>query len=92
MLLAPGVSDFTCGFKAFRRDAARKIFARVTLDGWAFDAELVVIALVQGHRLAQVPVAWHHEENSKVRLTRAIPSSLLGVLRIRWQRLLGRYR
>jgi dolichyl-phosphate beta-glucosyltransferase len=91
-LLAPGVSDFTCGFKAFRRDAAREIFSRVTIDGWAFDAELVVIALVQEHRLAQVPVAWHHEDNSKVRLARAIPSSLLGVLRIRWQRLLGRYR
>ncbi len=91
MLLAPGVSDFTCGFKAFRREAAREIFSRQTLDGWAFDAELVVIALVRGYRLAQVPVAWHHEEDSKVRLVRAVVSSLGGVLRIRWQRLRGRY-
>ena len=90
-LLAPGVSDFTCGFKAFRREPARQIFARVTLDGWAFDAELVVIALVHGYRLAQVPVTWHHEADSKVRIGRAVASSLAGVLRIRWQRLRGRY-
>ena len=91
MLLAPGVSDFTCGFKAFRREPAREIFSRVTLDGWAFDAELVVIALVHGYRLAQVPVTWHHEADSKVRVGRAVASSLAGVMRIRWQRLMGRY-
>ena len=70
---------------------AREIFSRVTLDGWAFDAELVVIALVHGYRLAQVPVTWHHEADSKVRVGRAVASSLAGVMRIRWQRLMGRY-
>jgi dolichyl-phosphate beta-glucosyltransferase len=91
-LLAPGVSDFTCGFKAFRADAARAIFERSTLDGWAFDAELVVIAQQQKRRIVQLPVAWHHEDDTKVRLGAAVLGSLreLGVILVR--RLRGAYR
>lgn len=90
-LLAPGVHDFTCGFKAFRRDAARAIFSRITKTGWAFDAELVVIARVQGLRLAQVPVSWHHEDDTKVRLLGAVAGSLVELASIAWGRASGRY-
>jgi len=92
VLLAPGVQDFTCGFKAFRRGAARQIFERSTLDGWAFDAELVVIAQEQGLKLVQVPVRWHHEDDTKVRLLGAVLGSLreLGIIFVR--RVAGRYR
>ncbi|MEW6073284.1 MAG: dolichyl-phosphate beta-glucosyltransferase [Planctomycetota bacterium] len=91
-LLAPGIHDFTCGFKAFRREAAQAIFRRSTLDGWAFDAELVVIAQEHGFRLAQVPVRWAHEEGTKVRLGRAVLGSLRELLVIAWRRRRGAYR
>ena len=90
-LLAPGVQDFTCGFKGFRARAAQEIFERSTLDGWAFDAELVVIAQVRSLRLAQVPVSWHHEDDTKVRLVSAVLGSLRDVGRITLRRLAGRY-
>jgi dolichyl-phosphate beta-glucosyltransferase len=92
LLLAPGVHDFTCGFKGFRRDAAREIFRRSTLDGWAFDAELVVIAQELGCKLAQVPVSWAHEEGTKVRLLHAVLGSLHELLLIRWKCFRGAYR
>jgi dolichyl-phosphate beta-glucosyltransferase len=92
LLLAPGVHDFTCGFKAFRREAARKIFERSTLNGWAFDAELVVIAHSLGLKLAQVPVAWHDEEGTKVKIVAAVLGSLRDLLVIRWKRMRGCYR
>ena len=91
-LLAPGVHDFTCGFKGFRREAAREIFRRSTLDGWAFDAELVVIAQELGFKLAQVPVAWAHEEGTKVRIGRAVLGSLRELALIVWRRFRGAYR
>lgn len=91
-LLAPGIQDFTCGFKGFRRAAARAIFARSTLDGWAFDAELVVIAQVQGHRLLQLPVRWRHEDDTKVRLVSAVLGSAAELVQILLNRLRGRYR
>lgn len=92
VLLAPGVHDFTCGFKAFRREAAREIFARSSLNGWAFDAELVVIAHARGLRLAQVPVAWHDEDGTKVRVLQAVLGSLRELGVIGWKRLKGDYR
>ncbi len=92
LLLAPGVHDFTCGFKGFHRDAARKIFARSSLNGWAFDAELVVIAHSLGLKLAQVPVAWHDEEGTKVRILQAVLGSLRELIVIGWKRIKGDYR
>jgi len=92
LLLAPGVHDFTCGFKAFTADAAREIFRRSRQDRWAFDAEVVVIAQELGFKLVQVPVSWHHEEGSKVRVIGAVASSFLELLQIAWHRLRGRYR
>ncbi|MEM7306014.1 MAG: dolichyl-phosphate beta-glucosyltransferase [Planctomycetota bacterium] len=91
-LLAPGVHDFTCGFKAFRAEAARGIFRRSTLDGWAFDAELVVIAQEQGRKLVQLPVTWRHEDDTKVRLGAAVFGSLRDLFRIWRLRIGGRYR
>ena len=92
LALAPGVHDFTCGFKAFQREAAKKIFERSTLNGWAFDAELVVIAHALELKLAQVPVAWHDQEGSKVRVVAAVLGSLRDLFVIRWKRMRGCYR
>ena len=91
-LLAPGVQDFTCGFKGFRAEAARRVFERSTLDGWAFDAELVVIAQEQGLKLAQVPVSWRHEDDTKVRLVSAVLGSLGELGRIAIKRWRGDYK
>lgn len=91
-LLAPGINDFTCGFKAFRGDAAREIFRRSSLDGWAFDAELIVIARARGYKMAQVPVRWRNEDDTKVRLLSAVVVSLRDVLVLFARRLSGRYR
>ena len=44
------VSDTQCGLKIFRRTAAVEIFSRATLNGFAFDAEVVLLC----HRL-QLP-------------------------------------
>lgn len=41
------VSDTQCGLKIFSRSAASDIFSRTTLDGFAFDAEVVLVC----HRL-----------------------------------------
>ena len=92
LMLAPGVNDFTCGFKAFEREAAREIFRRSTQNGWAFDAELVLIAHLKGFKLAQLPVEWHHEEGTKVRLASAVLGSLRELFAIKWRHLRGGYR
>jgi glycosyltransferase involved in cell wall biosynthesis len=67
-ILLPGIPDSQCGFKAFTREAAHAILAHQKLTGWAFDAELLYIARRLGLRIAQVPVTWINDPNSKVKM------------------------
>jgi dolichyl-phosphate beta-glucosyltransferase len=66
--LLGNIEDTQCGFKAFRREAAKEIFSRQRLEGWAFDGELLYLAERLGYTIAQVPVDWHHEEGSRMQL------------------------
>lgn len=70
LLLPVGVRDTQCGFKAFRRAAARDIFARQTIDGFAFDVEVLLLAARRGHRVVDLPVRWVNSPESKVRILR----------------------
>lgn len=67
-VLLPGIPDSQCGFKAFTRDAAHRILEHQKLSGWAFDAELLYIARKLGLKIAQVPVTWINDPNSKVKM------------------------
>ncbi|HUR27441.1 MAG TPA: dolichyl-phosphate beta-glucosyltransferase [Planctomycetota bacterium] len=90
--IAPEVLDFTCGFKAFRREAAAEIFSRARVERWAFDAELIAIAKARGRKLAQVPVRWSHSGSSKVRVVGAALGSLAALGAIVWRLRTGAYR
>ena len=86
------VTDVTCGFKAFRADAGKWLFERVRVFDWSFDAEVLFLAHREGHRITEVPVAWHDEAGSKVDLKRDVLASLIGLARIRWNGMRGAYR
>jgi dolichyl-phosphate beta-glucosyltransferase len=90
--LAADVSDTTCGFKAFDGDVGRDLFGRVRIGDWSFDAELLLLARLGGHRIHEVPVRWRDERDTKVRLFRDALQSLLGLMRIRLNVLRGSYR
>ena len=48
--------DAQCGFKAIRRDAARKILPCIKDTGWFFDTELLVKAEYAGYTIREEPV------------------------------------
>jgi dolichyl-phosphate beta-glucosyltransferase len=58
--------DTQCGFKLYRIDAARAIFSRQRLDGFAFDVEALVIARQLGLPVVEVPVRWNNVPGSRV--------------------------
>lgn len=62
--------DTQCGFKAFRLEACRPILQSASVDGFAFDVELLYRAHRAGLRLREVPVRWNHSEGSKIELVR----------------------
>lgn len=79
--------DTQCGLKAFRAEAARMIFERSKIDGFAFDVEVFVIAERNGLRLAEVPVTVVNTTRSTVRVARDALRLVRDLFRIRrWSR------
>lgn len=76
--------DITCGFKAFSRSARGPIFSQTVINGWGCDAEILLLGQKLKFSKAEVPVLWAHDPNSKVKLHKAIPQTLLDLLLIKW--------
>lgn len=53
-ILLPGIKDTQCGFKLMREDVCRQVFDRMTILGWGFDLEILVIAKNLGYHIATV--------------------------------------
>ncbi len=70
MRLATGIDmpDTQCGFKAFTAKASKQIFSAQKLDGFSFDVEVLFLAARMGYQVAEIPVEWVNEPNSKVRM------------------------
>ena len=75
--------DTQCGFKAFRRGAAREIFTRAQIDGFAFDTEVLLLARKLGLRIDELPVEWINDEHTKFRPLQDGWRSFRDLLRIR---------
>ena len=92
IFLMRGIPDTQCGFKGFEREAAQTLFSRLTLDGWAFDVELLFLARKFGYRLQMIPVRLTFaKETSKVRLFSHSVQMFLDLLRIRFNDVRGVY-
>jgi dolichyl-phosphate beta-glucosyltransferase len=91
LLLGLHVSDYTCGFKAFRAAAVREIFARQKLDRWSFDAEILYLANRRRLKVVEIPVRWADRPDSRVQVGSAIVKSFLELLQIRRHAARGDY-
>jgi glycosyltransferase involved in cell wall biosynthesis len=104
LLAVPGIHDTQCGFKAFRREAARDLFGNMQLYGdgatgpvkgamlTGFDVEILFLARKWGYRIVEVPVLWSYGAESKVHPIKDSWRNLRDVLLVRWNDLRGRYR
>lgn len=76
------VTDFTCGFKVFSRRASRQIFSKAFINGWGYDAEIAFLAKKNRFEIFEKPVVWTNDERTKVKLYKAVPQTLIDLLRI----------
>jgi glycosyltransferase involved in cell wall biosynthesis len=82
--LVPGVRDTQCGFKAFTAEAARDLFRRGRIDGWAFDLEILALARRSGYAIAEVGVEWTDDRRSRVHPLRDLWNVVREAMAIRW--------
>ena len=90
LLLLPGIMDTQCGFKLFSATAAEALFRRLTVEGFAFDVELLVMARRAGYEIREVGIEWNGRADSRVAVSRGA-GAFGDVLRIRWNAWAGRY-
>ncbi|MFY9904461.1 MAG: dolichyl-phosphate beta-glucosyltransferase [Terriglobales bacterium] len=91
ILLGLRFADTQCGFKAFRRDAAQRIFPLQRIERWGFDPEILFLARRAGLRVEEVPVLWAHSEGTRLHPFRDGLRMFLEVIRIRWYAIAGDY-
>lgn len=82
-LMHESAEDVYCGFKLWRGEAADAVFERATLDGWAFDAEVLGIARALGFGVVESGIVWHNRDDSRLAISRTIVPALRDLLRAR---------
>lgn len=85
VLALPGIRDTQCGFKLFTRRAAEQIFPRQQMPGFSFDVEILLLARRAGYRIAEVPVRWIDNPDSRVSPVKDSLRVFRDVLKIRWR-------
>lgn len=78
-----GFSDAQTGFKAITRDVADHVLPLVQDESWFLDTELLVLSEHLGYRIADIPVRWIEDDDSRVRIIRTAWEDLKGVARLR---------
>jgi len=80
-----GLRDTQCGFKLLAGDVARRLFAELTIERFAYDVELVWLARRHGYRVVEVGVRWADSSASKVNPLSDSFRMLWDVLALRWR-------
>jgi len=91
-LVPTGVQDTQCGGKAYTAEAAKDLFLRQRLHGFAFDAEVLFLARRARYRVREIPFALVQNHESSINFAAQAPRMMSDLLRIRLNAMLGRYR
>lgn len=84
MLVLSGFTDTQCGFKGFRSQAAHDVFLNCTVNGFAFDVEVLALASHFGYSIVELPVRLQVDSSdSQINLTSDPVMMTLDLLRIK---------
>jgi dolichyl-phosphate beta-glucosyltransferase len=85
-----GLRDTQCGFKLARGEVARTLCAALSIDGFAYDVELIWLAQRRGYAVVEEGVEWTNSPDSRVDPIFSSLAMLWDVLRIRLRHRGGR--
>jgi dolichyl-phosphate beta-glucosyltransferase len=85
MHVPPSLTDTQCGFKVYRGDVARALYADCATHGFMFDVEIILRAQQKGYRIVEFPVDWTCDRDSRLSIlksTRTICGELVRLRRM----------
>lgn len=86
-----GIEDTQCGFKLFSAEVADSVFPLQSINGFAFDVEILYICRKKGYRIIEVPVNWTDIYGTKVKIVRDSFLMFKDVIKIRINNNRGNY-
>ena len=90
LFVLPGIQDSQCGYKLLSAEVATTLAPHLTIDGFAFDVELLFLARVAGFEIREVGITCHCRLDSRVRVRLGM-AAVVDVLRVRVNARRGRY-
>jgi dolichyl-phosphate beta-glucosyltransferase len=90
LVVLPGITDSQCGFKMLSGRAAETICPHLTIDGFAFDVEMLTLARRAGFGIREVGITWYGDQDSRVAFGRGA-AAFADILRIKWHVVRGVY-
>ena len=90
LLLIRDIRDTQCGFKVLSQEAAEKIVPKMTVNGFAFDVEMLILARVLDYKIAKIPVYWINCPLSRVGI-KGYLATLRDIIKIKFNLLKGKY-
>lgn len=67
-LVTKGYYDTQCGIKGFKKDVAKDIFSRLTVNGFSFDVEVLFIGIKRKYRIEKIVVKVNKQFSSNVKV------------------------
>ena len=77
------LSDTQCGFKIYRGDVAKKIYANCVSNGFMFDVEVILRAKKEGYKIKEFPINWTCDRDSRLSPTRNLKNVFSELLKIK---------
>lgn len=83
VVLGTSFSDAQCGFKGVSRRAVLEIVPDVADNAWFFDTELLALAENRKYGIADIPVEWIEDDDSRVKIISTAWEDIKGVFRVK---------
>lgn len=85
LLFRTSFHDAQCGFKAMKKPLFTRLSPLIKNQNWFFDSELLIIAQKAGYKIAEIPIAWHDDPGSTVKVAKTAVEDFNGLLRLHRQ-------
>jgi len=91
LLVPTNIRDTQCGGKMYTAEAAKDLFAKQRLNGFAFDAEVLFLARRAGYTVREIPFALRQHGETRIDFLADTPKMLRDLFVIRLNDMRGLY-
>ena len=91
-IFTAGLYDTQCGMKGFKKEIAKDLFSISKINRFAFDVELISIAVKRAYTIKRLPVSLRSNESNTVKVVQHGMGMLLDLIRIIYFHWTGKYK